>query len=1054
MISSSSKARLSQQSISQFFQPVRPKSRLVEPDLQLDCPSESERDVTHDLDSEIAPVVEQPLISAQLKFGKLKRFVNQEPKSLPNPEPSSKRLKIGQRSQRHQKITLLDLKHTEDEHIELENESGAESDEKVDSAKQKPKRGKKGNNGKPLSEFNEQIIQLKLQHPGIILAVHVGYKYQFFGEDSFTVSRELHICNIPGWRTIEHALSPDSLYDKFSRCIVPDSRIMVHVERLIDKGYKVGLVEQTETAALKAAGSTKSKVFSRKLTRVITRATYIDKDLHAEGMVGSTGLSEYIFCVCEQPLSPQRVTIGFVALAVSTGRLIYEEFHDGFMRSELEGRVLYLEPSEIVIVGEISPESEKILQNLISSAPVDSSRIRIDRVEKPDFDEARSRLTEYYANLMTNSNDDDDVGNYSKLLDQVLQFPLIISQCLCAAMTYLKQYDLDGVFQLTDGFDDFKSQTTMKLNANTLASLEIFRNQSDNAVKGSLFWVLDYTKTRFGQRMLYDWVGHPLLDRQQLESRIEAIEEIRSAITSPELENLSNLMTQLPDLETGLMKIHYGRAKPSELGSTLSSFDRICNIFSNCQGGIPKAISPLLKSYYEALPVMSFEISEFLDTINQEAAVKNDKLALFNDESQYTDIVKHKNALARIEQEFSDLLIKIRKDTNRSYIKYSKTKDEDHLIEIRKSETRTVPKDWVVINSTKTVRRYRPAAVTALISERDREQELLVIESNRAYDSFLHRIAQHLSELRVIVFALANIDCLMSLALVSNKAGYVRPELVDEPCIEVIDGRHPVIELLLLDSFVPNDVDLSSQGTQTMIITGPNMGGKSCFVRQTALMAILAQIGSYVPAQFARIGLVDGVFTRMGASDNMLTGESTFMVELHECADIMRQATRRSLVVLDEIGRGTGPIDGAAIAFAVLAHFIEEIGSLTLFITHYPLLCAFADRFEEDRVQNYFMQFLQHKDSATGEVDITFLYKIARGIADRAFGINVARLADLPSSILSCAQEVSNKIRAKEQLTWAILTRNLIQNHNLDRNIDETVDDLLNLSAQANIVLN
>lgn len=360
----------------------------------------------------------------------------------------------------------------------------------------------------------------------------------------------------------------------------------------------------------------------------------------------------------------------------------------------------------------------------------------------------------------------------------------------------------------------------------------------------------------------------------------------------------------------------------------------------------------------------------------------------------------------------------LKKESQLSYLKYSSVAGVSYQIEVNKRDLKKVPHDWIKLSQTKMVSRFRSPEVIRLVQELDKCKEELDLACDEAFKDFLAQVVGNgnYERFRMIVQALAELDCLMSLAATSSQPHYVRAEYVDRPCLEITQGRHPMVEQVLLDGYVANDSHLSADAERALIITGPNMGGKSSYVRQLALIAIMAQVGSYVPADRARLGTFDAVYTRMGAYDNIMSGESTFKVELKECADIMKNATERSLVILDEIGRGTGTMDGVAIAYAVLAHFIEDIKALTLFVTHYPSLAAFEHAFP-GTVRNYHMGFIESKPddnddeaAATGNSEITFLYTLDPGIAHKSYGLNVARLAGIPDSILTSARVKSSEL--------------------------------------------
>lgn len=311
------------------------------------------------------------------------------------------------------------------------------------------------------------------------------------------------------------------------------------------------------------------------------------------------------------------------------------------------------------------------------------------------------------------------------------------------------------------------------------------------------------------------------------------------------------------------------------------------------------------------------------------------------------------------------------------------------------------------------------------LRERDQHKESLAAECDIAFKKFLAEISTKYQELRDCVQSLATLDCLFSLATVASQPNYCKPQFTSETCIEVVEGRHPMVEQLLIDAYVPNDISLHSSSKRAMVVTGPNMGGKSSYVRQVALISIMAQIGSYVPAESAKLGLLDAVFTRMGAFDNMMAGESTFMVELSETSDILKMATNRSLVILDELGRGTSTHDGVAIAHAVLDYVVREIKCMTLFVTHYPLLAAFGERYSGE-VVNAHMKFTEGEKGEgedAGE-DITFLYTVGEGVAHRSYGLNVARLAGIPRTCLQTAAvkstQLETELKEKESIRWYV----------------------------------
>ncbi|CCX35452.1 DNA mismatch repair protein msh3 [Taphrina deformans PYCC 5710] len=354
-----------------------------------------------------------------------------------------------------------------------------------------------------------------------------------------------------------------------------------------------------------------------------------------------------------------------------------------------------------------------------------------------------------------------------------------------------------------------------------------------------------------------------------------------------------------------------------------------------------------------------------------------------------------------IESDLRDHLKDICKQLKRKTIDFVTVAGIEFLIELKNDATKLVPREWIKVSGTKFVSRFHTPTIIKLVAERDQRKELLAMECDAAYLDFLTRIATHYETLRWIVSCVAELDCLLSLALLSNSATYVKPTILsatEASCtkLDLVDFRHPIIETILTDGYIPNSCHLSTDGLRTLIVSGPNMGGKSSFIKAIALVTIMAQIGCYVPCSQATLSVLDGVYVRMGASDNILTRESTFMVELHETSDIMATATEQSLVILDELGRGTSTFDGLAIASSVLDHFLHNIKCLMVFVTHYPSIGQFG---AQDHCEATHMSYLAQDGG------VTFLYKLAAGMATRSYGLNVARLAGLQESIIGRADE-------------------------------------------------
>ncbi|KAI4227015.1 MAG: hypothetical protein LQ349_006791, partial [Xanthoria aureola] len=922
------------------------------------------------------------------------------------------------------------------------NSAQAEDEEEAEVAEEEvDKPPPKGKGSSKLTPMEKQILDIKRSHMDTLLIIEVGYKFKFLGEDARTAAKELSIVCIPGkFRYDEHP--SEAHLDRFASASIPVHRLHVHVKRLVGAGHKVGVVRQLETAALKAAGDNRNAPFVRKLTNVYTKGTYIDDVESIEG-AGAGPATGYLVCVTESNAkgwgTDEKVRLGIVAVQPATGDVIHDCFEDGFMRSEIETRLLHIAPCEILIVGTLSKATEKLVQHLSGSKTnVFAEKARVERVEKPKAmaAQAYSHVSNFYAGKLNDAVSNDSMP--SRMLDNVLKLPEDVTICLSAMITHMTEYDLEHVFDLTKNFQSFSARSHMLLNGTTLTSLEIYQNQTDHSERGSLFWTLDRTQTRFGRRLLRKWVGRPLLMRNELEDRIAAVEELKGAERT--MEKVNSLLAQIKsDLERSLIRIYYGKCTRPELLTFLQTMQRIANEFA-----VPQATglqSTLVANAIAALPSISEDVVGFLERINAVAAKDDDKYAFFREENESDTITEHKLGIASVEHDLdSERTTAAAKLNKKKRIDYVTVAGIEYLIEVDNTQLKHVPASWSKISGTKKVSRFHTPEVVRLIRERDQHKEALAAACDVAFTALLSEISTKYQLLRDCIQALATLDCLMSLAVVASQPNYVKPEFSDDTCIVVKQGRHPMVEQLLLDGYVPNDTDLATDQTRALLITGPNMGGKSSYVRQVALIAIMGQIGSYVPAASAKLGLLDAVFTRMGAFDNMMSGESTFMVELSETSDILKQATSRSLIILDELGRGTSTHDGVAIAEAVLDHVVRQTKSLTLFITHYQNLSVLSKRFANE-LKNVHMKFQESGDDGQ---DITFLYEVGDGVAHRSYGLNVARLANVPESVLEVAALKSKALENEiKQNSLSHLTRALqliLQGANNTEQMDSIVN--------------
>ncbi|KAI1502425.1 DNA mismatch repair protein msh3 [Biscogniauxia marginata] len=932
----------------------------------------------------------------------------------------------------------------DDESANPDNEDAEDGEEEEAPTNNKSK--KKSSKAGKLTPMEIQFLDIKRKHMDTILIVEVGYKFKFFGEDARVAAKELSIVCIPGkFRYDEHP--SEAHLDRFASASIPVHRLPVHAKRLVAAGHKVGVVRQVETAALKKAGDNRNAPFTRKLTNVYTKGTYIDEiddfNQHSDSSAPAGG---YLLCITEANAkgwgTDEKVDVGIIAVQPATGDIIYDNFEDGFMRSEIETRLLHISPCEFLIVGELSKASDKLIQHLSgSSTNVFGDRSRVERVSKSKTiaAEAYSHVAQFYSNRLKESEGNEQA---SALLDKVLKLPEPVTICLSSMINHLKEYGLEHIFDLTKYFQSFSARQHMLINGTTLESLEVYRNQTDHTEKGSLFWALDKTVTRFGQRLLRKWIGRPLLDNERLEERVAAVEELLENTSTSKVDQLEHLLkTTRTDLERSLIRIYYGKCTRPELLAVLQTLQRIAMEFARVNSPADTDFkSPAISNAIASLPLILPTVLSYLERINPEAACKDDKYAFFRENEETEAITDHKLGIAFVEQEL-DAHRKVAgsKLNKKSPVPYVTVAGIEYLIEVPNGDLKHVPASWVKISGTKKLSRFHTPEVIRLISERDQHKEALSAACDAAFAELLRSVAADYQPLRDAVSSLATLDCLLSLSKVAALPGYTKPTFLPPtaaPTISITGGRHPIAEQTLATSYIPFSTTLASPAPLAHLVTGPNMGGKSSFVRAVALLVLLAQVGSFVPADALTLTLADAIHTRMGARDNLFAGESTFMVEVSETARILRAATPRSLVVLDELGRGTSTHDGAAIAHAVLHHVVDRSRCLTLFITHYQSLARVADGLGGRRCRNVHMRFTATRksgaravtengggggdamdtrgdnadDDVGGDEEITFLYEVGEGVAHRSYGLNVARLARIPRKVIDVAARKSREL--------------------------------------------
>ncbi|KAL4191634.1 hypothetical protein AMTRI_Chr07g30840 [Amborella trichopoda] len=907
---------------------------------------------------------------------------------------------------------------------------------------------KLASNDQKFTPLEQQVLSLKSQYPDVLLMVEVGYKFRFFGEDAETAARALGIyCHQ------DH---------NFMTASIPSFRLHVHVRRLVGLGFKVGVVKQTETAAIKAHGSNKVGPFSRGLSALYTKATIeAAGDLGGELGDACYNSSNYVMCVVEKSElgfveEGFDTRIGILAVEISTGDVIFGEFKDGVMRAQLEAVLLSVGPAELLLGSPLSAQTEKIL--LGYAGP--TSNVRVERASRECFNDggALAEVMSLYEKLVEDGStvkqceQKEDIKPNEKLslgVEGIMAMPELPVQALALVLRYLKQFELERILCLAT-FRPLSSSIEMTLSSNILQQLEVLRNNSDGSEIGSLIKLMDNTLTAFGSRLLKHWLTHPLRDRISILARLDAVSEIADSIrvgegahnaadnestdcgakvVRVELYNLlSSVLTTLgrsPDVQRGIARIFHRTATPKEFIAVIHAL--LCaskqlqrlDLGEESNEGPTSPRSDLLRRLIltaSSLKVTS-HAAKLLSALNKDAADLGDINNLFiasNDKFQ--EVARGCTAVQAAEEKLDALIGQYRKILGIRNLEFLSVSGSTHLIELA-SEVR-VPQNWVKVNSTKKTIRYHPPEVLTALDGLALAKEELTIICKTTWESFLAGFGSYHADFQASVQALAALDCLLSLAILSRNQNYVRPVFLEEnePAqIQIQSGRHPVLESILQESFVPNDTNLHVEREYCQIVTGPNMGGKSCYIRQVALIAIMAQVGSFVPASSARLHVLDAIYTRMGASDSIQHGSSTFFEELSETSSILHSCSSRSLVIIDELGRGTSTHDGVAIAYATLHYLLKEKKCLVLFVTHYPKIIDIKYKFPGS-VGPYHVSYLTTKTTEkgenTGHGNVTFLYKVVPGGTDKSFGLNVAGLAQLPASCIARAAVMAAKLES------------------------------------------
>lgn len=877
-----------------------------------------------------------------------------------------------------------------DENIEDENASNSDNE----SSKIKNKRSKL--NGK-LTPLDQQVKDLKLKHMDKVLVVRVGYKYKCFAQDAVIVSRILHIMLVPGKLTLDDSNPTDLKYKQFAYCSFPDIRLRVHLERLVHHSLKVAVIEQSETNAIKKSGnsgSSKGSVFERKITGIFSKATFGINSTFNSNQKVILGQNSSIWILSYHILKSKLAECHLISVNLNSGEIIHDKFNEALSSTEfLETRMKYLNPVEVLTSHDFPSKISKLFTEVSCSIISKPSKINLNEI------------------------------TYRKLQDIVksLGKDEVFLDILSIIYTYLTEYNNANVLLISENYKPFATKTHMLLNSSTLESLDIFSNEGG---KGSLFWLLDHTRTAFGSRQLREWLFRPLMEKTLINDRLDAIDCIVKEIDNIFFESLNYMLKNTPDLLRTVNRIAYGVTSRKEIYFFLKQMKQFEDHFESHssyinsqiyseEGRIKKTSNLLSNIFLDIIQLLeSINVSNLLSMINVSAAMeKDDKKQVtdffnLNNYDNSVNIIRIQSNINEIKNELLEELMNIRKLLKRPHLSY---RDEvEYLIEVRNTQVKDLPEDWVIVNTTKMISRFHTPRTRKLIEKLQYNNDLLYKECNDEYIEFVKKINQEYPKLHKLIKNIGVYDCILSLAATSRNMNYVRPTFSDEKqFIKASNARNPIIESLDVN-YVPNDILMSDCEGKFSIITGPNMGGKSSYIRQVALLVILAQLGSYVPADCMELGLFDNIFTRVGAYDNLLQDQSTFKVELLEVLHIIENCTENSLLLLDEVGRGTSTEDGKAISFSIINYFLSlPICPLVLFTTHYPSL----GNITSSLLHNYHMDFVEQRKDGEDWPSVVFLYKLKGGLTNSSYGLNVARLANVDKNIINVAYGISEKLR-------------------------------------------
>ena len=797
-----------------------------------------------------------------------------------------------------------------------------------------------------LTPMMEQYLEIKNSHPDCIIFYRLGDFYEMFFEDALLCSRELEI-TLTG--------RDCGLEERAPMCGVPYHACDSYLNKLIEKGYKVAICEQVEDPK-QAKG-----IVKRDIVRIVTPGTNL-----SEISLDETRNNYLMSIYYTETVS------GVAIVDITTGEFRMTQVEN--VQSLMDECMKYA-PAEIVC------NDHFLLSDMNFDYLKDKMNVSISSLDSHYFDET---ICHDYIKRQFHVMNLEGLG--------IHEFPdgMIAAG---AVLQYLHETQKNSLKHLQT-ISPYASNDYMLLDSNTRRNLELTETLRDKQKKGSLLWVLDKTKTAMGARLLRSYIEQPLIDKNAIELRLDAIEELNNHVIIR--EELREYLNPIYDLERLMTRISYGTANPRDLIAFQSSIQYL------------PAIKMLLKDFSKGkLRTICNELDELEDLylLINAAIVEEPPISIkeggiikdgFND-----DLDQLKNVKTEGKQWLTDLELKEQKATGIKKLRIKYNKIFGYIIEVTNSYKDLVPEHYIRKQTLAGSERYTTEELDQLAGMILGAEDKLCNLEYEIFVSIREHLASMVERVQKTAQCIAKLDTFLSLAVVAERNQYVRPTLNKKGVIDIVDGRHPVVEQMIgNDHFITNDTYLDNKDARVSIITGPNMAGKSTYMRQTALICLMAQIGSFIPATRGNIDIADRIFTRVGASDDLASGQSTFMVEMSEVANILRNATKNSLIILDEIGRGTSTFDGLSIAWAVVEYISNPklLGAKTLFATHYHELTELEGKLSN--VNNYCIAVKEHGDN------IVFLRKIIKGGADKSYGIQVAKLAGVPDYVITRAKEI------------------------------------------------